>query len=175
MAEKCFVIRAKKRLSLEDADFKIAALEARVAELESRLKIEPKLSSEQVRGKFAELILLIDPRSLQRVLMEINDYDLAGALLDSTEQIKRAIFDACSTNRKKSILSDLECVGSFHNRTKLTYVGGDGLTMGNFERIEIELVDYSTEYKEKILKKIEQLERVGEIVIARGEYGEVFV
>lgn len=97
-----------------------------------------------------EDILTLDNRSIQRILREVDNHELAVALKGSNEEVKEAIFSNISARLATMIAEDLEYMGP--KRIK-----------------EIE------EAQQKIVNIIRKLEETGEIVISRGGGDEIIV
>ncbi len=97
-----------------------------------------------------EDILTLDNRSIQRILREVDNHELAVALKGSNEEVKAAIFGNISQRLATMIAEDLEYMGP--KRIK-----------------EIE------EAQQKIVNIIRKLEETGEIIISRGGGDEIIV
>ena len=97
-----------------------------------------------------EDILTLDNRSIQRILREVDNHELAIALKGSTEEVKEVIFSNISQRLSTMIAEDLEYMGP--KRIK-----------------EIE------EAQQKIVNIIRKLEETGEIIISRGGGDEIVV
>lgn len=97
-----------------------------------------------------EDILSLDNRSIQRILREVDNHELAVALKGSTEEVKEIIFSNISSRLADMIAEDLEYMGP--KRIK-----------------EIE------EAQQKIVNIIRKLEETGEIIISRGGGDEIIV
>ncbi|HHX59579.1 MAG TPA: flagellar motor switch protein FliG [Epulopiscium sp.] len=97
-----------------------------------------------------EDILTLDNRSIQRILREVDNHELAVALKGSNEEVKEAIFGNISSRLAAMIAEDLEYMGP--KRIK-----------------EIE------EAQQRIVNIIRKLEETGEIVISRGGGDEIIV
>jgi len=91
-----------------------------------------------------DLILKMDDRSLQRVLRETYDYDLTIALKNENEEIREKVFRNLSKRMALIIKENLEILGPMRAQ------------------------DIRAS-QERILNIIYQLEKVGEIVITRGQ------
>lgn len=97
-----------------------------------------------------EDIVTLDSRSIQRVLREVDNHELAIALKGTSVAVKELIFNNVSKRLAVMIQEDLEYMGP--KRMK-----------------EIE------DAQQKIVNIIRKLEEVGEIVIARGAGDEIVV
>lgn len=112
---------------------------------------DPELSEEIKKKMFVfEDILSLDNRSIQRILREVDNHELAVALKGSNEEVKDAIFSNISQRLATMIAEDLEYMGP--KRIK-----------------EIE------ESQQNIVSIIRKLEESGEIVISRGGGDEIIV
>jgi flagellar motor switch protein FliG len=89
-----------------------------------------------------DLILKLDDRSLQKVLREIHDYDLAIAIKNENEEIREKVFRNMSKRASLMLKENLEILGPMRAQ-------------------DIRAA------QERILKSIYHLEDVGEIVITR--------
>ena len=116
------------------------------------LEIEdPELAETIKKRMFVfEDITMLDPRSIQRVLREVDNHELAIALKGATANVKSLILSNVSKRLASMIEEDLEFMGP--KRVK-----------------EIE------EAQQKIVNIIRKLEDAGEIVISRGAGDEVIV
>jgi len=90
-----------------------------------------------------DLILKLDDRSLQKVLREIRDYDLAIAIKSENEEIREKVFRNMSKRASLMLKENLEILGPMRAQ-------------------DIRAA------QERILNIIYELERRGEIVITRG-------
>jgi len=97
-----------------------------------------------------EDIIALDNRSIQRILREVDNHELAVALKGSTEEVKEVIFSNISQRLSAMIAEDLEYMGP--KRIK-----------------EIE------EAQQKIVNIVRKLEETGEIIISRGGGDEIIV
>ncbi len=111
----------------------------------------PQLADEVKRLMFVfEDIILLDDRTIQQVLREIDTKDLAVALKGSSEEVKMKILKNMSSRAKAMILEDMEVMGPVR-------------------------LKHTEEAQQKVVNVIRQLEEAGEIIIARGGEEEVFV
>ena len=97
-----------------------------------------------------EDILLLDNRSIQTVLREVDNNELATALKNANEDVQKAIFDNLSSRLAAMIKDDMEFMGP------------------------VRLKDVE-EAQQKIVNIIRKLEDSGEIVISRGGGDEIIV
>ncbi|RKJ46607.1 flagellar motor switch protein FliG [bacterium 1XD8-76] len=112
---------------------------------------EPELADEIRKKMFVfEDILLLDDRSIQRVLRDVDNNDLAVSLKSSNEEVKNAIFNNLSKRLASMIQEDMEFMGPVRMK-------------------DVE------EAQQKIVNIIRKLEDSGEIVISRGGGDEVVV
>lgn len=112
---------------------------------------EPELADEIRKKMFVfEDILLLDDRSIQRVLRDVDNNDLAVSLKSSNEEVKAAIFNNLSKRLASMIQEDMEFMGPVRMK-------------------DVE------EAQQKIVNIIRKLEDSGEIVISRGGGDEVVV
>lgn len=112
---------------------------------------EPELADEIRKKMFVfEDILLLDDRSIQRVLRDVENSDLSIALKGSNEQVQDAIFRNLSKRLAAMIKEDMEFMGP--------------VRMKDVEEVQ-----------QKIVNIIRKLEDSGEIVIARGGGDEIIV
>ncbi len=112
---------------------------------------EPELADEIRKKMFVfEDILLLDDRSIQRVLRDVDNNDLAVSLKSSNEEVKSAIFNNLSKRLASMIQEDMEFMGPVRMK-------------------DVE------EAQQKIVNIIRKLEDSGEIVISRGGGDEVVV
>ena len=116
------------------------------------LEIEdPELADEIRRKMFVfEDILSLDDRSIQRVLRDVDNNDLAIALKGSNEDVQNIIFNNLSKRLAVMIKEDMDFMGP------------------------VRLKDVE-EAQQKIVNIIRKLEDSGEIVIARGGGDELIV
>ena len=112
---------------------------------------EPELADEIRKKMFVfEDILLLDDRSIQRVLRDVDNNDLAIACKGSTEEVQNAIFGNMSKRLAEMIREDMEFMGPVRMK-------------------DVE------EAQQKIVNIIRKLEASGEIVISRGGGDEIVV
>lgn len=112
---------------------------------------EPELADEIRRKMFVfEDILSLDDKSIQRVLREVDNNELAMALKGSTEEVQTAIFNNLSKRLAVMIREDMEFMGP------------------------VRLKDVE-EAQQKIVNIIRKLEDSAEIVISRGGGDEIVV
>lgn len=112
---------------------------------------DPELAETIKKKMFVfEDIITLDNRSIQRVLREVDNQELAVALKGSNEEVKEIIFANISQRLAAMIAEDLEYMGP--KRIK-----------------EIE------EAQQKIVNIIRKLEDTGEIIISRGGGDEIIV
>lgn len=116
------------------------------------LEIEnPELADEIRRKMFVfEDILILDNRSIQTVLREVDNNELAVALKNANEDVQKAIFDNLSSRLATMIKEDMEFMGP------------------------VRLKDVE-DAQQKIVNIIRKLEDSGEIVISRGGGDEIVV
>ena len=112
---------------------------------------EPELADEIRKKMFVfEDILLLDDRSIQRVLRDVDNNDLAIALKGSNENVQAAIFNNLSKRLSAMIREDMEYMGPVRMK-------------------DVE------EAQQKIVNIIRKLEDSAEIVISRGGGDEIVV
>ncbi|MCR4656224.1 MAG: flagellar motor switch protein FliG [Lachnospiraceae bacterium] len=112
---------------------------------------EPELADEIRKKMFVfEDILLLDDRSIQRVLREVDNNDLAIALKGANEEVQNAIFNNLSKRLAVMIKEDMEFMGPVRMK-------------------DVE------EAQQKIVNIIRRLEDSSEIVISRGGGDEIVV
>ena len=112
---------------------------------------EPELADEIRQKMFVfEDILLLDDRSIQRVLREVDNNDLAIALKGSNEDVQNAIFNNLSKRLAVMIKEDMDFMGPVRMK-------------------DVE------EAQQKIVNIIRKLEDSSEIVISRGGGDEIIV
>ncbi len=112
---------------------------------------EPELADEIRKKMFVfEDILSLDDRSIQRVLREVENNELAVALKNTTDEVKDAIFNNLSKRLVTMIKEDMEFMGPVRMK-------------------DVE------EAQQKIVNVIRKLEDSGEIVISRGGGDEIVV
>ena len=109
------------------------------------LEIEEPELAEEIRKKMFvfEDILLLDDRSIQRVLREVDNQDLEYALKGTNEDVQNAIFKNLSSRLASMIKEDMEYMGPIRMK-------------------DVE------EAQQKIVGIIRRLEDSGEIIISRG-------
>lgn len=112
---------------------------------------EPELADEIRRKMFVfEDILVLDNRSIQTVLREVDNNELAIALKNANEDVQNAIFSNLSSRLATMIREDMEFMGP------------------------VRLKDVE-DAQQKIVNIIRKLEDSGEIVISRGGGDEIVV
>ena len=112
---------------------------------------EPELADEIRKKMFVfEDILLLDDRSIQRVLRDVDNNDLAIALKGANEQVQNAIFNNLSKRLSAMIREDMEFMGPVRMK-------------------DVE------EAQQKIVNIIRKLEDAAEIVVSRGGGDEIVV
>ena len=112
---------------------------------------EPELADEIRKKMFVfEDILMLDDRSIQRVLRDVENNELAVALKNANEDVRNAIFSNLSTRLADMIREDMEYMGP------------------------VRLKDVE-EAQQKIVNIIRKLEDSAEIVISRGGGDEIIV
>ncbi|MCQ2537181.1 MAG: flagellar motor switch protein FliG [Lachnospiraceae bacterium] len=112
---------------------------------------EPELADEIRKKMFVfEDILSLDDRSIQRVLREVDNNELAVALKSANEEVQNAIFGNISKRLAQMIKEDMEFMGPVRMK-------------------DVE------EAQQKIVNIIRKLEDSGEIVISRGGGDEIVV
>ena len=112
---------------------------------------EPELADEIRKKMFVfEDILILDDRSIQRVLREVENSELAVALKNADEEVQNVIFNNMSTRLVDMIKEDMEYMGP------------------------VRLKDVE-EAQQKIVNIIRKLEDSAEIVISRGGGDEIIV
>ena len=116
------------------------------------LEIEdPELADEIRRKMFVfEDILSLDDRTIQRVLRDVDNSDLATALKNANEAVQNVIFNNLSKRLAAMIKEDMEFMGP------------------------VRLKDVE-EAQQKIVNIVRKLEDSGEIVISRGGGDEIVV
>lgn len=116
------------------------------------LEIEEPELAEEIRKKMFvfEDILLLDDRSIQRVLREVDNNDLGVALKGANEEVQAAIFKNLSSRLASMIKEDMEYMGPVRMK-------------------DVE------ESQQKIVGIIRKLEDSGEIIISRGGGDELVV
>ena len=112
---------------------------------------EPELADEIRKKMFVfEDILLLDDRSIQRVLREVDNNDLSIALKGSNEDVQNAIFNNLSKRLAVMIKEDMDFMGPVRMK-------------------DVE------EAQQKIVNIIRKLEDSSELVISRGGGDEIIV
>lgn len=112
---------------------------------------EPELADEIRRKMFVfEDIISLDDRSIQRVLREVDNNDLAVALKGAGEEVQNVIFNNLSKRLATMIREDMEFMGP------------------------VRLKDVE-EAQQKIVNIIRKLEDSAEIIISRGGGDEIIV
>lgn len=112
---------------------------------------EPELADEIRKKMFVfEDILSLDDRSIQRVLREIDNNELAVALKASNEEVKNVIFNNLSKRLATMIKEDMDFMGPVRMK-------------------DVE------DAQQKIVNIIRKLEDSGEIIISRGGGDELIV
>ena len=112
---------------------------------------DPELADEIRKKMFVfEDILLLDDRTIQRVLREVENNDLAMACKTANEQVQDAIFRNLSSRLSTMIKEDMEFMGPVRMK-------------------DVE------EAQQKIVNTIRRLEDAGDIVISRGGGDEIVV
>ena len=112
---------------------------------------EPELADEIRRKMFVfEDILSLDDKSIQRVLREVDNNEIAMALKGSTEEVQTVIFNNLSKRLAVMIREDMEFMGP------------------------VRLKDVE-EAQQKIVNIIRKLEDSAEIIISRGVGDEIVV
>lgn len=112
---------------------------------------DPELAEEIKKLMFVfEDIVMIDDRSVQRVLREVESQDLALALKGASNEVSQKIFLNMSSRASEMLKEDIEFMGPVRLR-------------------DVE------EAQQRIVNIIRRLEDAGEIVVARGGGDEVVV
>ncbi|HAF26972.1 MAG TPA: flagellar motor switch protein FliG [Lachnospiraceae bacterium] len=116
------------------------------------LEIEDPELADEIRKKMFvfEDILLLDDRSIQRVLRDVDNNDLAIALKGSNEEVQGAILKNMSSRLASMIKEDMEFMGPVRMK-------------------DVE------DAQQKIVNIIRKLEDSGEIIISRGGGDELVV
>jgi len=108
-------------------------------------KTDPALSNEIRKLMFVfEDIINLDDMTIQRVLREVDQQDLAVAIKGSSKEIKDLLLNNVSSRARENILADIEYLRN------------------------VRLKDVETA-QQKIVEIIRTLEESGEIIISRGE------
>lgn len=119
--------------------------------LETLAEDNPELADEIKRRMFIfEDIILLDNRSIQRCLRDIDQKDLSLALKTASEEVKNLIFKNMSKRAVDLLKEDMAFLGPVRLR-------------------DVE------EAQQKIVNVIRQLEESGEVVISRGKEDELIV
>lgn len=119
--------------------------------LEALAEENPELADEIKRRMFVfEDIVLLDNRSVQRILREIDAKDLSMAMKTASEDVKNLIFRNMSKRAVELLKEDMSYMGPVRLR-------------------DVE------EAQQKIVNVIRQLEDSGEIIISRGKEDELIV
>lgn len=118
----------------------------------AELELEsPELVEEIKKRMFVfEDIVLLDSRTIQRIIREVNDSDLIYALKVANEEVKEGIYRNISARRADSIKEEIESMGP------------------------VKLKDVETA-QTNIVALVRGLEEKGEITVARGEGEEMIV
>ncbi|MGB4019945.1 MAG: flagellar motor switch protein FliG [Syntrophomonadaceae bacterium] len=112
---------------------------------------DPELAEEIKKFMFVfEDVVLLDNRSVQRVLREVESQDLALALKGASGEVSEKIFTNMSSRASEMLRDDIEYMGPVRLR-------------------DVE------EAQQRIVNVIRRLEEMGEIVIARGGGDEIIV
>ena len=112
---------------------------------------DPELADDIRRKMFVfEDILLLDDRSIQRVLRDVENADLELALKSSTEEVQNVVFRNLSKRLAAMIKEDMDFMGPVRMK-------------------DVE------EAQQKIVSVIRKLEDAGEIVISRGGGDDIVV
>ena len=112
---------------------------------------EPELTDEIRKKMFVfEDILLLDDKSIQRVLREVDNSELAIAMKAANEQVQNAIFNNLSKRLAVMIKEDMEYMGPVRMK-------------------DVE------EAQQKIVNIIKKLEDSGEIIVSRGGGDDIVV
>ena len=116
------------------------------------LEIEQPELADEIRKKMFvfEDILLLDARAIQRVLRDVDNYDLGIALKGANEEVQNVIFKNLSKRLSAMIKEDMEFMGPVRMK-------------------DVE------EAQQKIVGIIRKLEDSAEIVISRGGGDEIIV
>ena len=112
---------------------------------------EPELADEIRKKMFVfEDIMLLDDRSIQRVLRDVDNSDLSIALKGANEEVQNTIFKNLSKRLASMIKEDMEFMGPVRMK-------------------DVE------EAQQKVVNIIRKLEDAGEIVISRGGGDDIVV
>ena len=140
----------KKLNSLVNQDYTIVGgTEKHIMET---LEIEEPELADQIRRKMFvfEDILLLDNKSIQRVLRDVDNNDLSISLKNVSEEVQTAIFTNLSKRLASMIKEEMEFMGP----------------------VRVKDVE---EAQQKIVNIIRKLEDSGEIIISRGGGDEIIV
>ena len=119
--------------------------------LEGLSKFDPELATEIKNLMFVfEDILILDDRSIQRVLKEVDSKELSLALKAVSDEVKNKIFSNMSDRASQMVIEEMEYLGPVRLR-------------------EVE------EAQQRIVESIRMLEDDGEIVILMASKGEEIV
>ncbi len=119
--------------------------------LESLEESDPELAEEIKNRMFIfEDIVVLDDRSIQRLLREVDNKDLAMALKTSSDEVSSLVFKNMSQRAREMLQEDMEYLGPVRLR-------------------EVE------DAQQRIVNIIRRLDEAGEILIARGGEDEVVV
>lgn len=112
---------------------------------------DPDLAEEIKKRMFVfEDIVVLDPRSIQRVIRDVDNEDLLLALRSASEEVKEIIFENMSQRRMESFKEEMEFMGPVRLR-------------------DVE------EAQTRIVGIVRGLEEAGEIVVARGGGDDVVI
>ncbi len=112
---------------------------------------DPELAEEIKKLMFVfEDIVMIDDRSVQRVLREVESHDLALALKGASNEVTQKIFNNMSSRASEMLRDDIQFMGPVRLR-------------------DVE------EAQQRVVNIIRRLEETGEIVVARGGGDEIIV
>ncbi|MBC7075221.1 MAG: flagellar motor switch protein FliG [Syntrophomonadaceae bacterium] len=112
---------------------------------------DPELAEEIKKLMFVfEDIVMLDDRSVQRVLREVETQDLALALKGASNEVSQKIFSNMSKRASETLKEDIEFMGAVRLR-------------------DVE------EAQQRIVNIIRRLEEIGEIIVARGGGDEIIV
>ncbi|MEN6390222.1 MAG: flagellar motor switch protein FliG [Syntrophomonas sp.] len=112
---------------------------------------DPELAEQIKKLMFVfEDIVMIDDRSVQRVLREVESHDLALALKGASSEVTQKIFGNMSSRASEMLKDDIQFMGPVRLR-------------------DVE------EAQQRIVNIIRRLEETGEIVVARGGGDEIIV
>lgn len=116
------------------------------------LEVENPELADEIRKKLFvfEDIVNLDDRAIQLVIREVETKDLALALKTASDEVKEKIFSNMSKRASEMLSEDIEFMGPVHLR-------------------EVE------DAQQRIVNEIRRLEDAGEIVIVRGEEGDLIV